>query len=322
VKLSSRTRLLLAAGGVAVAAASVALVVADGGGRELPPVNRAVSSTPYSENSIWRTPIPPDPQLDPQNSERLAYWLEHNLKNPNMPLRGFGVAVVVARPGDPKYDVKVTRYQGTLGSFGPVPIPDGTRPPPSSDGHLAVYDPIRRIEWNMWQARCCWEASAGQAQSTASGDGIAPAGTAGANAANFPFLGGLVLADELRRGRIDHALHFSMPDVRDGYVCPATHDDGDEEDPLTLQEGTQMQLDPSLNVDALDLPKWQKTIARALQRYGMYLRDGGGTLAIAAENTVNRDPDPWTRLFGKKKEVAQFSDSFPWHRMRILEPRC
>jgi hypothetical protein len=321
VKLSSRTRLLLAAGGVAVAAASVALVVADGGG-EPTPTNRVLSFTPYSGDSIWRTPVPDDASVDPQNAERIEYWLEHNVKSPNMPLREFGVAVVVARPGDPKYEINVTRYQGSLGRFGAVPIPEGTRPSPSSDGHLAVYDPARRIEWDMWQARCCWTASAGQAQSTASGDGIAPPGAAGANAANFPFLGGLVLAAELKRGRIDHALHFSMPDVGEGYVCPATHDDGKEENPLALQEGTLMQLDPSLDVDALQLPRWQRTIAHALQRHGMYLRDGGGSLAIAAENTVNRDPDPWTPIFGEERKIARFSGDFPWDRMRILEPAC
>jgi hypothetical protein len=321
VKLSTRTRWLLSAAALAAAGVSIGLFFAVDEG-ESPIVEGRLARNPYPKDSIWRMPVPSEADVDSRNDERMAYWLEHNVFNPNMPLRGFGVAVVVARPDDPVYDVEVTEYQGNLGQFGGIPIPDGTKPAASSDGHLAVYDPEREIEWNMWQAECCWSASAGQAQSTAEGDGVSPQGTVGANAANFPMLGGLILADELRRGRIDHALHFSMPDVGEGYVCPATHDDGDETNPLALREGARMQLDPSVDVDALPLPRWQKTIARALQEYGMFLRDGGGTLTIAAENTVNRTPDPWTPLFGAEAETVRFSPGFPWDRMRILEPVC
>jgi hypothetical protein len=132
-----------------------------------------------------------------------------------------------------------------------------------------------------------------------------------------------VLADEMRRGRINHALHFSIPDVRAGEpVCPATHNDGKNTNPLALPEGTHMQLDPSLDLATLPLAPWEKTIARALQKYGMYLRDGGGTLAISAENPINRAPDPWIPLFGRWSNAAFFSPSFPWASMRILAPVC
>jgi hypothetical protein len=284
---------------------------------------RSLSENPYPPDSIWRTPIPREARLDPQNDERMRYWLETSVRHPNLPIREFGVGVFVSSVLDPAYKVDVTTYKGNLMRFGPIRIPDGAKPPPSSDRHVAIYDPVREREWDMWQAECCWSASAGQAQSTAEGDGISPEGTLGADAANFPLLGGLILTAELRRGRIDHALHFSMPEVREGDpVCPATHNDGENSDPLALPEGTRMQLDPNLDVDALQLPRWQKTIARALQRYGMFLRDAGGSLAIAAENTANRKPDLWTPLFGPKTEAPRFSPAFPWDRMRILAPAC
>jgi hypothetical protein len=322
VKLSRRARFLLGVLGVGGLAASGILFLA-ALNREPPPLTRVLKHNPYPKDSIWRTPVPPNARVDSLNEERMAYWLSRSVESPNMPLRGFGVAVVVSTFEDPAYDVEVTRYDGNLNQFGPIHIPDGAKPAPSSDGHLAVYDPVRQREWDFWQAKCCWSASAGQAQSTAEGDGISPKGTLGANAANFPMLGGLILAAELRRGLIDHALHFSMPGVRAGApVCPATHNDGKEQNPLALPEGTHMQLDPELDVEALALPGWQKTIARALQRYGMFLRDAGDTLAIAAENSINRRPDPWTPLFGPNAEAARFSPSFPWHRMRILAPAC
>lgn len=316
-----RKRWLLSAVVVAVAAGSIALFA---GRDDQPPIAlKSLLENPYPADSIWRTPVRRDAVVDPRNEERMAYWLENSVRHANMPVREFGVAVVVSTPRDPAYNVEVTKYKGNLNRFGPIHIPDGVKPPPSSDRHMAIYDPVQQREWDLWQADCCWSASAGQAQSTISGDGIAPRGALGASAANFPLLGGLVLAAELRRGHIDHALHFSMPNVREGEpVCPATHNDGEESNLLALPEGTRMQLDPALDVDALPLPRWQKTIARALQRYGMFLRDAGGSLAIAAENTADRRPDAWTPLFGPKIEAAFFSSAFPWSRMRILAPDC
>jgi hypothetical protein len=283
----------------------------------------SISRNPYPRESLWRTPVPAGAALDPQNQARLAYWLRTSVKNPNMTLRAWGVAVVRATSKDPAHKIHATKYAGNLNRFGPIHVPNGARPSPSSDAHLAVYDPVERREWDMWQADCCWSAAAGQAQSTASGNGIAPFGTVGADAANFPLLGGLVLADEMRRGRINHALHFSIPGVGAGEpVCPATHNDGTNTNPLALPEGTHMQLDPGLDLATVPLAPWEKTIARALQTYGMYLRDGGGTLAIAAENPINRAPDPWVPLFGRWSTAAFFSSSFPWASMRILAPVC
>jgi len=42
------------------------------------------------------------------------------------------------------------------------------------------------------------------------------------------------------------------------------------------------------------LSEWQKTIARALQRYGMYLSDTGGSLALQAVHAQSIGvPYPW-----------------------------
>jgi hypothetical protein len=66
------------------------------------------------------------------------------------------------------------------------------------------------------------------------------------------------------------------------------------------------------------LPKWQKVIARALQRYGMYLEDGSGNLQIGSENPVNRG-DLWAKA-GLMGDYAEFSGAFPWASMRVLSP--
>ena len=74
-------------------------------------------------------------------------------------------------------------------------------------------------------------------------------------------------------------------------------------------------------MEELAVPEWQKTIARALQRYGMYLRDNGGTMGIYAENTINRGYDPWREL--GLAGVSVPLDGIPWNRFRVLnDPDC
>lgn len=274
---------------------------------------------PFPATSVWNQPVG---QTAPHpNSAALSAHLVANARNPNLTLHNFAVSVAEAHPSDPTYSVPCTRYgRCTLGAFGAFPIPLTAQADPSADGHLAVYDPRTQREWDLWQGSfgSAWSASAGAAVSM-QGDGTALANTASGNAANFPLLGGLIRPEELLQGEIAHALVFMMPHVSTlGHVCPATHHAGDVADPNALMEGMRIQLDPSLNVEALPLAGWQKTIARALQRYGAYLRDGSGSLAILAENPRSRGYDAWAKigLAGNSASLA----ALPWNRVRVLQP--
>jgi hypothetical protein len=277
---------------------------------------------PFGPASVWNTPA--GSTAPAANAAALAAWFRAHVVNPNMTLHAWGVPVAEARPTDTPVTVPCTYYLNcTLGGFGAVPIPDTAAADPASDGHLAVVDPASQREWDMWQARRVggvWSASAGAAVDMA-GNGTAPPGTASGDAANFPLLGGLVRPEEILQGHIDHALVFGMPGVSStGQVCPATHHDGSTTDPDALQEGTHVRLDPSVDVDALPIPQWEKTIARTLQTYGMYLRDQGGSLAVWAENPVARGYDAWAKvgLSGDSVSLA----GIPWSRIQVLSPPC
>jgi hypothetical protein len=273
---------------------------------------------PFPAGSIWNSPLPSDVQVDSASADKVSYWLSQ-VRYPNMVLNAYGTAIAVATPDSPTYTISCTVYAcPNMNQYGAVPIPAGTKPDPSSDGHLAVWDPATHREWDFWISKCaddCAHTASGGSFSTES---LSPSVPYAANAANWPLLAGLVHPDEIAAGHIDHPLIFSTPNVGTGYVCPAVHSDGKNTDSRALREGSLLQLDPSLNVDSLSIPDWQKTIARALQRYGMYLADGGGTLAIDAENPINRG-DLWGRL-GLTGNSALFSAAFPWGRMRVLTP--
>jgi hypothetical protein len=194
----------------------------------------------FPATSIWNAPV--GPAALASNSSGMISYFAANAKNPNMTLHAWGVAVAEAQPGDSIFNVPCTVYTCTLGAFGPFAIPTTAAPDPQGDGHLAVYDPSSQREWDFWQAKHSgnsWSASAGSAVSLA-GNGMTAAGTASANAANMPLLGGLIRPEELLQGHIDHALVFGMPNVNSTkFVCPATHHDGSSTDPSSLPEGTR-----------------------------------------------------------------------------------
>jgi hypothetical protein len=279
---------------------------------------------PFPSTSVWNTPVGSTPVAATSNAQ-MAYFLAHSL-HPNMTLRDWGVAVSETHADDASFSVPCTRYSNcTLGALGAFQIPTTATPDPSADGYLAVVDPGSQHEWDMWQAShsgSAWSASAGAALST-SGNGTAPAGTASGDAANFPLLAGIVRPEEIAQGHIDHALVFGMPDVSDlGHACPATHNDGSSSDPNALMEGAHLQLDPSVNVDALKIPAWEKTIAHALQTYGMYLRDQGGSFVIYAENPVSRGYDAWAKAGMPTGDNASL-DGIAWNKLRVLSaPSC
>jgi hypothetical protein len=274
---------------------------------------------PFPRGSLWNTPLPRRPSVHPRSAEKIAYWLTQ-IRHPNLALRSYATAIAIATPDSAKHRISCTIYPcPNMHQFGRVPIPTGTRPDPSADGHLAVWDPVKRREWDFWISGCpnaCGQTGGGGSFLT---ETLKPHVRHGANAAGVPLLAGIVHPEEIKAGRIRHPLVFASPNVGKGRVCPARHDDGDNPDPRALREGTLLQLDPRIDVAALPIPSWQKTIARALQRYGMYLVDEGGTLSIRAENPINRG-DLWAGV-GLTGDSASFSPSFPWNSMRVLEKR-
>jgi hypothetical protein len=278
---------------------------------------------PFASTSVWNTPIGDTPTV-PNNAQFIANFVS-NTKNPNMPLHDWAVSVAEAGPTSPFFNVVCSMYNPcTLTAFGAIPIPITASPDPSSDGHLAVYDPFSERTWGMWQAShsgSTWKASAGEAVSL-TGPGLVPEHTTGSNAANFPALAGIIRPEEILQGHIDHALVFTVPEIYGAaHVCPATHNDGSSTNQYALREGMRLQLDPSLNVDSLSIPSWEKTIARALQTYGMYLRDGSGTFAIMAENPISRGYDAWAKV-GLTSSGSVSLTGIPWDRFRVVSAPC
>jgi serine/threonine-protein kinase len=108
-----------------------------------------------------------------------------------------------------------------------------------------------------------------------------------ADAAGFPIAPLLFNADELASGSINHAIRFILPNPRMRrrvYVHPASHA-GDPEGPANAPPyGAHFRLKASFDLSQLSPPA--QVVARALQKYGMFLADGGN-VALTAQSDLD-----------------------------------
>jgi hypothetical protein len=180
-----------------------------------------------------------------------------------------------------------------------VPIPQRAFSDRELDGHMAIVDLEARCEWDFYAARRrrdgSWKAVWAN-RIELNGDGVFDRG-AGARASSFGLLAGLLRPQHFTAGRIEQALVFGYPFTSRGNVWPATTNDGKEAGAGYMKEGLRLQLSPGLNLRKFHLKPWQKVVARALQRYGMYLADtSGGPVSLFAQHPhsdVGGETYPW-----------------------------
>jgi serine/threonine-protein kinase len=108
-----------------------------------------------------------------------------------------------------------------------------------------------------------------------------------ADAAGFPIAPLLFNADELASGSINHAIRFILPNPRiraHVFVHPATHA-GAPRGPISAPPmGARFRLKASY--DLSQLTPAAQVVARAMQKYGMFLSDGGN-IAITAQSDAD-----------------------------------
>ena len=229
----------------------------------------------FNDSSPLNTPIAADATLHPDSARLVQALVERAAEGVVLATTEWTYPVFRADATTPRYDVRLTAAWSEFGLLLDMPIPDAAIPDPQDDAHLTVIDLDEGWVYDLWQARQTedgWEASWGNRIALDS-DGIYPLGLS-ARGSGFSTLLGVIWPHELAAGRIEHALVFSTLPNREGLcVAPATESDGRSDDPLTLPEGSRLRLDPALDLDTLNLTPWERTIARALQEYGMVLVD-------------------------------------------------
>ena len=118
---------------------------------------------------------------------------------------------------------------------------------------------------------------------------LRPRGWTSADAAGLPILPGLARYDEVRRGRIDHALRFTASRTRRAFVYPARHYASDLDDPDLPAMGQRLRLRRGFDVNRF--PPQSRVVLRALKRYGMILADNGSSWFVSGAPSRGWDND-------------------------------
>jgi hypothetical protein len=188
-----------------------------------------------------------------------------------------GIPYVTVGARQPK--VRVSFDYADESDRGPYPIPpnvpiEGGR---SSDGdrHVIVVDRSRCRLYELFAAYPHggrWTAGAGAIWNLRSNH-LRPRGWTSADAAGLPILPGLARYDEVKRGRIDHALRFTAPRTRRAFIYPARHFASDLTDPALPAMGQRLRLKRGYDISRF--PREARVVLQALKRYGMILADNG-----------------------------------------------
>lgn len=299
-----------------------------------------VSARFFSASGVWNEPPAAGAALDP-SSHALVGALDAEVADERAAGRGpwintssYSVPIYTVPATQPTVAVSLDHAPEPplSAAWSAVPLPLDARPASGTDGDLVVWQPSTDRMWEFWRLvndGAHWSATWGGAmQHVSANPGVY--GTEawpgaepwwGVSASSLAIAGGLITFEDLRRGRIDHALVISVPNVRAGvFAAPARRTDGTSTSPLSLPEGAHLRLDPRLNLHALHLPHMTLMLAEAAQRYGIFVGDFSPNVAFYAQDPTPTGADPYAGPHGYFAGLnpSQLLAAFPWAHLQLL----
>jgi serine/threonine-protein kinase len=266
------------------------------------PDHVAVPAPYFPVGAIWTQDISHAP-VDPQSSATIAWLADAGGWGHNNRMQvDFGIRVLQADATTPN-----VRFQGPASSSAdsdhpssfPLPAGGGIEGETSyqcniqkSDCHLIVADRGHGRLYEAYQANLSDNVLNANFVAVWDLNRVYPPSGRGdqctsADAAGFPIAPLLFNADELASGSINHAIRFALPNPRiraHVFVHPATHA-GAPRGPVSAPPmGVRFRLKASYDLSKLT-PAAQ-VVARAMQKYGMFLADGGN-IALTAQNDAD-----------------------------------
>ena len=299
------------------------MTVADDGGS---PNTQSGSPTGYfPPEAVWYRDIsdaPKDPESDAViaglaarggwgngGRAQIDFSLEVLRADEDTPFRAFEPTSAFYTPDCDLQEMPVPEEGALEGEEGYACERDG-------DCHLIVlHEPTNQL-YEMWRADIRGDVFLGGCLAVWDLDRVYPPTGRGeqctsADAAGYPIAPLLFTADEVAAGEIRHALRFILPNdrIRAGeYVHPATHGTrAASGGPDTPPYGARLRLRADYPLE--DLPnEGARVVARALQKYGMLLSDGGQILWTAQSDRFTQNK--WEGLLGphdlRALEVTDF----------------
>ena len=263
-----------------------------------------VAPAPYfPPGAVWTQDVSHAP-LDPQSSAIIAWLADAGGWGHNNRMQvDFSIRVLQANVATPSLPFRkgsgwISPDSDNVSSF-PLPAGGGIEGEPGyqcpidqNDCHLIVVDRSRGKLYEAYQANSAEDALTANFVAVWDLNRVYPPSGRGdqctsADAAGFPIAPLLFNADELATGSINHAIRFILPNPRiraHVFVHPATHA-GAPRGPVSAPPmGVRLRLKASY--DLSQLPPAAQVVARAMQKYGMFLSDGGN-IALTAQSDAD-----------------------------------
>jgi hypothetical protein len=187
---------------------------------------------------------------------------------------------------------------------------------------LVVHQPTNKL-YEMWEANIVGSTFSGGCAAVwdltrAYPDNLRGDDCTSADAGGFPIAALLFTADEIASGSLNHAVRFILPNAeirRLVYVHPGTHSTnstsgGSDAPPY----GVRMRLRAGFPLASLPNDA-ARTIARGLQRYGMFLADGGNIALTARSDRTTTAK--WATLLGS--DMSRVLDAIQPQDMEVVE---
>jgi hypothetical protein len=283
------------------------------------------TAEPFAKADYLVTPIPSDAVIDP----RSAQIVDQLTTDPNPAaalLVEYGIPIVEADVDTPVVSITCTAQRDEIcgvESVAPIRIPEDAAPNTGTDGALVVVDTDAGRTYELWRAERVsaseWSVEWGSTNEL-DGDGIT---TSGGSGSGLSRLVGIVRIDELRNGAIDHAIAVSSSETcTSEWRDPAWSSDGRRDGPHCVPMGARLQLDPTIDLDGLELRPGERIVAEALQEYGAYVVDSGASLISVFFEL--EPPTPGNEL-GEVLTDLGFRwdydplDGIPWERLEMLQ---
>jgi hypothetical protein len=282
----------------------------------------------FSDESYWNQPIPSDAETDPDSEKYVellatgegtspfyvnmnSYTIPVYEVDENTPFREVNQKLQIDPTHDPKFPFeRSSRYMLHPNFPKAIRVPEDALPDPGYDHHLCIVDRENQRAWDMWTAHHrrdgAIEAYTG-IEVDLSGTGIwtpedfpikngeSIHNHGPSRAAGTPLVAGLIMHHEIMAGRIEHKIVFACwQNAACKHVFPACWTDGFLE--WGLPEGATLQLDPTLDLDQFDLSPAARTVAIALQEYGMVDTDNARGTCICAEGLYGHDDKSWNGI--------------------------
>lgn len=206
----------------------------------------------------------------------------------------YGIPYVVVDNGTTKSSITAEYADET--DAGPYPIPANPPIEAGGDRHMIMFHKDECKLYELYAADNSggsWMVGSGAIFDLMS-NVLRPDYWTSADAAGLPIFPGLARYDEVKSGKITHALRFTVSKTQKGFIHPATHFASSSTDANLPPMGLRLRL--KADFDTSTFTGDSRVILEALKTYGMIVADNGSDWFISGATDPRWDDEDLNQL--------------------------